>query len=158
MLPTGIFLDTQGVIQIDGTALGDTALVSTASGRVVVQLKNALIVSPSRGSSGSSMTIYEGPVVQVNLKRSFLASEVKGIRFRGYDGNDVFTNFTRIPSVAFGGRGGDVLRGGSAVDELFGGEGEDQGNRTLIPSKTCEKLQQDCFIPARGESFHAQAA
>jgi hypothetical protein len=33
-----------------------------------------------------------------------------------------------------------------------------QGNRTLIPSKTCEKLQQDCFIPARGESFHAQAA
>src|SRR5262249_37898668 len=52
---------------------------------------------------------------------SFLRDKVQRISFKGYAGDDTFTNETYVPSVALGGSGNDRLVGGGSVDYLSGG-------------------------------------
>ena len=48
------------------------------------------------------------------------------IIFNGSYGNDYFTNYTTLPSIADGGYGNDVLVGGKGNDILRGGFGNDR--------------------------------
>src|SRR5262249_45644431 len=52
--------------------------------------------------------------------------DVRRILFIGSDGNDSFTNNTRIPCTAYGDGGNDTLIGGMGNDSLFGGAGDDR--------------------------------
>ena len=53
-------------------------------------------------------------------------SRVKLITFRGHSGNDIFENQTGIPSIAYGGGGNDILKGGSSWNRLYGESGNDE--------------------------------
>jgi len=53
---------------------------------------------------------------------SFLRDKVQRISFKGYAGDDTFTNETYVPSEALGGSGNDRLVGGDSVDYLSGGD------------------------------------
>lgn len=55
----------------------------------------------------------------------FQRPQVESILFRGYGGDDRFSNDTDIPCEAYGYGGSDTLEGGGAVDKLNGGTGED---------------------------------
>lgn len=58
---------------------------------------------------------------------------VVSLHYRGFDGNDTFTNNTAIPVKASGGRGNDKLYGGGADDEMSGG-GTDWGGSVISDS------------------------
>ena len=55
------------------------------------------------------------------FSRTIASAAVGRILFMGLAGNDFFANQSAIPSRASGGPGADVLRGGSAAEELLGG-------------------------------------
>ena len=96
-------------VAIDGTAYNDNARVYFSGGNVVVNLTS---------------TKSDGTVV-VNKATTFSTSQVKWIRFHGYEGDDTFINSTSLPSTAYGGAGNDYLRGGTGNDQLYGGSGND---------------------------------
>ena len=60
-----------------------------------------------------------------NVTRDVAVSEVNGINFLGYGGDDAFTNNTSAEVTAYGHAGNDTLRGGSGADALIGGSGND---------------------------------
>lgn len=96
----------QGIVSIIGSEAGDVASVSQQGRNVVVSLTGV-------------------------TARTFKASQVKVVDFKGFGGDDFFTNNTGIRTRADGGAGRDTLRGGSGVDELRGGGDDDHifGNR-----------------------------
>lgn len=47
------------------------------------------------------------------------------IYFRGYRGDDTFTNYTSLRSIGWGGEGRDTFYGSSNVDKFYGGNGTD---------------------------------
>lgn len=101
----------QGLVSIVGSEAGDVASVSTQGKNIVVSLTGV-------------------------TSKTFKASQVKLVDFKGLGGDDAFTNNTAIRSRADGGAGSDTLRGGSGVDELRGGNDDDRlfgniGNDTL---------------------------
>jgi hypothetical protein len=103
-------LSPDGVVTIEGDSFHNIARVREANGPVTVTIDQ--------------------------VGKTFDAAEVREIQFQGGDGNDSFTNYTNIPSKAYGGGGNDVLRGGSGNDILEGGDGNDRlfggaGNDTL---------------------------
>ncbi len=112
-LLAGITFDAgTGVLTVDGGSGNDVALVSTTGTQITVSL------------TGTS-------------SQNFQAVAVNEVVFFGRDGNDQFTNNSAIRIRAFGQKGNDVLRGGSANDLLNGGAGDDQtfgngGNDVLI--------------------------
>lgn len=59
------------------------------------------------------------------VSRTLPRAAVRRIRFDAMAGDDVFTNDSRIPSVAIGGPGADTFAGGSAADQLLGGDDDD---------------------------------
>ena len=66
------------------------------------------------------------PIVQqFNLCTPGHAMNVKSIVFNGFGQPDRFDNQTFLPSTAYGGGGDDTLLGGTAVDQFFGGDGND---------------------------------
>ena len=91
----------QGIVSIMGSEAGDVASVSQQGKNVVVSV-----------AGGTSKT--------------FKASSVKLVDFKGLGGDDSFTNNTAIRSRADGGTGRDTLRGGSGVDDLKGGGDDDR--------------------------------
>ena len=91
----------QGIVAIMGSEAGDVASVSQQGKNVVVSL--------------SGVTV-----------KTFKASSVKLVDFKGLGGDDSFTNNTAIQSRADGGAGRDTLRGGSGVDDLRGGNDDDR--------------------------------
>jgi Ca2+-binding RTX toxin-like protein len=71
--------------------------------------------------SGSVYTITENGRTQ-----SISAAAVNGdLVFKGFEGNDLFSNTTALRTTAMGGSGDDTLYGGSALDELHGEAGND---------------------------------
>lgn len=91
----------QGIVAITGSEAGDVATVSQQGANVVVSLTGA-------------------------ATRTFRASQVRLVDFKGLGGDDAFTNNTAIRSRADGGAGRDTLRGGSGIDELRGGADDDR--------------------------------
>jgi hypothetical protein len=70
---------------------------------------------------------------------------LREILFYGNDGHDTFSNSTRVPAEAYGGRGDDYLVGGSWDDLLDGGDGNDfligeLGNDTLNGGRGYDNL------------------
>lgn len=57
--------------------------------------------------------------------KEFPFANVSLIHFRGRMGDDLFDNFTTIPSLVYGDEGNDSLIGGLADDRIFGGVGND---------------------------------
>lgn len=57
-----------------------------------------------------------------------IASVTGDVVFKGYDGNDYFTNATNRRLFAYGGNGNDVLLGGTSNDQLYGDAGNDSLN------------------------------
>ena len=101
----------QGVVSIMGSEAGDVATVSQQGKNVVVALTGV-------------------------TSRTFKASQVKLVDFKGLGGDDSFTNTTGIRSRVDGGLGRDTLRGGSGADDIRGGGDNDRlfgslGNDTL---------------------------
>src|SRR5262245_62627765 len=77
-------------------------------------------------------------VTQNGQTQTFSAASVSRnqVIFFGKDGNDRFTNSTRLSTLGYGQGGNDVIVGGSGNDYLYGGDGDDQlwggdGNDTL---------------------------
>jgi Ca2+-binding RTX toxin-like protein len=95
-----------GVLDIEGTAAGDAARVYEFGGHVIVEHQSA-------GDPNVSRSVWNG------------GPGVRGIRFRGFAGDDCFQNDTALPSEAHGGAGNDTLTGGRAADDLYGGHGDD---------------------------------
>lgn len=91
----------QGIISIVGSEAGDVASVSQQGRNVIVSLTGV-------------------------TSKTYAASKVKLIDFKGLGGDDSFTNNTSIRSRADGGAGSDTLRGGSGVDDLRGGDNDDR--------------------------------
>ena len=92
----------EGVVTITGTNSRDTALVEMDGARRIKVLMNS-----------------------VSNTKTFDASRVDKIVFKGYGGNDYFTNDTSINTEAYGHWGDDTIVGGSGNDYLSGGSGKD---------------------------------
>lgn len=90
----------QGLVSIVGSEAADVAAVNQQGQNIVVSLTGA----------GA---------------KTFRASQVKVLDFKGLGGDDSFTNNTAIRLIADGGGGRDTLRGGSGADDLRGGDGDD---------------------------------
>jgi RTX calcium-binding nonapeptide repeat (4 copies)/Zincin-like metallopeptidase len=104
---------TGGTVTIHGTLDADRSTVSVnASGQLVVDL----------------VRLDEAGNVQSSLQRVLSLAGITSVVFHGYDGDDRFSNYSAVPSTAYGGRGNDMLLGRAAVDQFFG----QLGNDTLI--------------------------
>lgn len=97
---TGILRNALGIVTIEGTALDDSSTVSVSGKDVSISLNNT--------------------------SATFPLAKVRGLVFKGLNGNDSFTNNSSIAATAYGGNGNDVLTGGAAADALFGGLGDDR--------------------------------
>lgn len=97
---TGILRNSLGIVTIEGTAGNDQSNISVSGSDVTISLNNTSTI--------------------------FSVSKVRGLVFKGLNGDDTFINNSGIPSQAFGGNGNDTLVGGSATDTFFGGNGNDQ--------------------------------
>ncbi len=61
-----------------------------------------------------------------SITNDYSSSAVSKIVFLGFDGDDQFTNGTAIEGQLLGNGGNDTLIGGSAYDQINGGEGDDE--------------------------------
>jgi len=109
----------QGLVSIIGSEAGDVATVNVQGRNVVVSLTGV-------------------------ASRTFRTAQVRTIDFKGFGGNDSFTNNTAIRSRADGGLGDDTLRGGSGVDDLRGGDDDDRlfgnGNNDVLSGGTGDDI------------------
>ena len=96
---TGILRSSLGIVTIEGTAGNDQSNISVSGSNVTITLNNT--------------------------STSFPMSKVRGLVFKGLNGDDSFNNDSSITSKAFGGNGNDTLFGGTATDQFFGGSGND---------------------------------
>ncbi|NCY02306.1 MAG: calcium-binding protein, partial [Planctomycetia bacterium] len=114
----------QGVLSLVGSAGDDVADVRRQGTMVVASVTN---------DSGT-------------VTKAVPASRVRSIAFSGLDGNDSFTNGTRVRCVADGGGGDDRLTGGGGNDRLSGGDGSDaldggEGNDLLAGGAGADTLR-----------------
>jgi hypothetical protein len=101
---------TGGTLTLYGSNYDDVATVGMETGGVLA----------------AQLSRYDKLGKRIGYRESrFAATAVTDILFKGYDGNDRFTNVTPLPSTAYGGDGNDTLTGGNAADALFGGLGDD---------------------------------
>jgi len=84
-------------VEVFGTDLGDTGMVTSRDGSVEIRLTN------SQG--------YDDVL--------FPASQVSAIEFFGGSGKNTFTNATPLTGYLYGGSGDNVLTGGSGMDFLI---------------------------------------
>ena len=112
LMSGSIALTPNFALIITGTPANDTAAVvydTRGTPAVADDLVHARLAHSGHGHSAS-----------------FAAWKVRSIVFLGGDGNDYFQNNTAINSVAYGGKGDDLLIGGRATDRLFGDDGNDR--------------------------------
>ena len=104
-------------------------------------LENRLLLAVTVSQSGNEVDIVgngDGNVVAVRqignntlrvvgdgVSHDFTLSSVSQINFSGGNGNDNFTNFTSIDTMASGQNGNDNLTTGGGADTIFGGDGND---------------------------------
>ena len=120
---------TSGVIEIEGTDYDDSVMVEVVDEKVRVNV--------SFGLGWPWQPRYE-----------FTLGDVDSIKFVGKQGADVFVNNTKLPSVAAGGKGPDILIGGAAADTIYGGKGQDiivgrKGSDTIRPGNATDKVYAD---------------
>lgn len=90
--------------------------------------------------SGTNLVIEDTPDLATpsTVRGTFPLSAIKQIKYIGGAAIDIFTaNGIRIPILAIGNSGNDILSGGSANDVLIGGDGTDsllgkEGDDTLV--------------------------
>jgi hypothetical protein len=102
------------VVTITGTDMNDVATVR-------INLNG----TPTNSSDDKVVVTLISGGAKFGQPVKFPISSVKSISFHGLDGDDTFTNFTSLPSTAFGGNGNDTLNGGAGRDDFNGGAGDD---------------------------------
>lgn len=102
VLPSTVLLNAQRQVVIQGTTGDDVVLVTKIDSTLRVAF---------------NAETFE-----------FAAPKVRSIVFRGYAGNDQFTNSTDLRAVALGGEGNDTLTAGGGNDLLIGSIGDDTLN------------------------------
>jgi Ca2+-binding RTX toxin-like protein len=88
----------------------DTVTIDGGSGRDVAEVER-LTGNRVKVTLGSQSRIFD---------QDFASEKVSLIRFNGNAGNDLFSNYTSIRSIAHGGSGTDSLYGGAGRDDLYG--------------------------------------
>jgi Ca2+-binding RTX toxin-like protein len=91
---------------------GDQSGVPSADHVVVRRVDSQLQVTQTL-PSGSQFT------------RNFDVAAIDRIYFRGGELDDIFENYTNVPSLAYGDKGNDRLIGGTGTDQLIGGDDND---------------------------------
>ena len=99
-----------------------------------------LYIAGDAGHNTGALTQLNATTLRATVdgvSRDVTASDVTGIAFLGFGGNDTFTNSTSAEVTVYGHAGNDTLRGGSGVDILIGGSGNDtihgnDGNDRLV--------------------------
>jgi hypothetical protein len=128
------FSSRTGIVTITGSSQDDLASVAVIGSDVKVDLKCYSSAPPNLEFFVDSKT--------------FSASAVKSVTFKGLDGADKFTNDTSIKSTAYGGPGNDQVNGGGNRDRLYGDIGSDivhgnGGNDQLYGGGGGDKLYGD---------------
>lgn len=118
IVPPGISLGVDGVLNIRGDARDDAATVWSVGQQLNVTLDQTEWKTIGVGTSPIPVTQHS--------EAHYDLGQIVSIRFVGYAGNDSFHNNTILVSNAYGGAGNDTLVGGSADDLLDGGGGADQ--------------------------------
>ncbi|MFM7148862.1 MAG: calcium-binding protein [Gemmataceae bacterium] len=98
-----------------------------SSGPVLIDNGEKLLIMGTTGPDVAQVDLVNNQLeIQFNGQSfQFSSVGVKHIIFKGYAGDDSFTNNTSLTSAAFGGPGKDTLIGGSSRDVLDGGDGDD---------------------------------
>ena len=121
-LLAGIFYDAaSSTVTISGDAADDFGRFSQVTG------------TEYRATLGGQVRNAQG----LTINRSFDVGSVEKVVFIGFDGNDVFENFSDVTAQLLGGNGDDTLQGGSQDDVINGGAGNDNiegdlGNDRII--------------------------
>jgi Ca2+-binding RTX toxin-like protein len=107
----------------------------------------SLIVLGTNGADNISIHEVAGlyKVVKNGVATWHSPAGITDIYVKGYAGNDVIKNFTKLRMVAYGMDGNDLICGGSSGDYLHGGAGNDcldgfGGDDTLIGDKGVDRL------------------
>eukprot|EP00913_Durusdinium_trenchii_P023301 g21879.t1 len=155
-LLTSAMVDTQGVLQVEGSNSHDVITIEDSSilvGMIQVSGYNGKIGfysywQPIYGD-GIKVTIQEGTsnhqAGDTVLSQTFNAFGVFSIDVDGRGGNDRIVNLTARSSILRGGSGADSLQGGSNDDSLYGSSGNDtliggNGNDYLSGSSNNDSL------------------
>lgn len=113
------------VLRVTGTNVADSAEVHINPGGSSSTFDDIVVatIKPFRGTTVTASF----PRVKLVLNGGLLkpVTQVASIRFDGLDGDDTFVNSTDIKCEAHGGKGKDVLQGGTGDDSLFGDAGAD---------------------------------
>ena len=102
-----------------------------------------LIISGGAGNDIGQVTMLSSTTVRAEItgceSQDFSLASISNVTFRGFAGNDRFTNSTSLTSRQIGGDGNDTLIGGTGADIINGGTGNDTltgnaGNDRLVGS------------------------
>src|SRR3954454_11003802 len=110
-----------GQLKVTGTDSGDHIVISQAFDRAGHQ---SITVKIDDIATGANL-----------LQRTFISPSFNRIEVKCLGGDDIAENNTNLPSLMYGGAGGDRLVGGSNFDMLYSGSemgGTDNGTNTLI--------------------------
>ena len=105
-------------VLIDGSSFHDTATVKLFQNGTADPVDDAIQIKVSNNIGFSDTLTLQRLDPQGNER-------IHSIIFKGYGGNDKFTNNVDLPSKAYGGSGDDTLIGGANVDKFYGGYGND---------------------------------
>jgi Ca2+-binding RTX toxin-like protein len=97
-----------------------------------IESSDTLELIGGSGADKAYITESSGNLIRVSFRgevrffdQDLTPQKIATIHFFGNAGNDAFDNQTSVRSVARGGSGNDVLRGGSTRDDLYGDSGDD---------------------------------
>ena len=113
----GVAWVTGNRIKFKAAASGANRLVITRSGRTIT-IDDKRAIKPGKGCKQ-----VKGDKTRVRCTAAQSPTRVR-VELRG--GNDVVTNRTDVPLIAYGNDGDDRLYGGSLPDFLYGGSGADK--------------------------------
>jgi Ca2+-binding RTX toxin-like protein len=119
-----------GVLTINGDNGGDTVTVEFDDRGTAYQYDDKVVVKhnyhPTANPQGK-WTFNKWRFVSSSSGGSGIwLRNVTEIVFNGYNGTNLFGNYTDINSTAYGGNGFDQFYGGSGSDTFYGGDGWDE--------------------------------
>ena len=122
------------LVRFNGTALETLEVRSYPSTvSVAVDPQEQVIVITGTEKNDHVEVRADGQTVDVAVGEgaatthfSFSQEAIRGLVFRGGDGQDSFRNWSPLPVIAFGGAGNDTLVGGDGNDLLWGDDGSDR--------------------------------
>src|SRR5918993_3673138 len=117
-------LTSTGLLDVTGTAAGETITVSLSGTNVVVKVGNAT------NSFAASRVKTLRVAAAAGNDRVTLGANLPGATISGGDGNDTLTGGSRNDTIN-GDNGNDSILGGAGNDTMVGGAGSGPGNDKL---------------------------